>query len=117
MADETKDTSPQGDESHDAKQSTVETVGADVPEKAGALPPEAGSRAPVEEFEAKIKEEAAAENTLKPEAKIEAALPGVEKPSLTPTVEGGTEKPAPPKPAPPKAAPAAGHKPAAPAKK
>src|SRR6266852_5756458 len=115
MADDTKDISPQGDESGDTKQSTGETVGADVPEKAPALPPEAGLRAPVEEIEAKIREESAPEGALKPEAKIEAALPGVEKPSLTPTVEGGTDKQTPPKPAPPKAATAAGHKPAAPA--
>src|SRR5216683_2919163 len=63
----------------------------------------------------------------------EVALPGVEKPSMTPTVEGasaagdpsapkkvepeGEEKPAPPRAAPPKAAPAAGHKPAPPPRK
>jgi len=117
MADDTKDISPQREESGDTEQSTGETVGADVPEKAPALPPEAGSRAPVEEIEAKIREESAPEGALKPEAKVEAALPGVEKPSLTPTVEGGTDKQTPPKPAPPKAAPAAGHKPAPPAKK
>lgn len=65
--------------------------------------------------------------------KQEVALPGVEKPSMTPTVEGASasgepsapkkvepegpsEKPAPPRAA-PKAAPAAGHKPAPPPKK
>src|SRR5216684_2351106 len=63
----------------------------------------------------------------------EVALPGVEKPSMTPTEEGaiaagspsapkkvepeGEGKPAPPRAAPPKAAPAAGHKPAPPPKK
>jgi NADH-quinone oxidoreductase subunit C len=114
MTDENKD---KGDEPRDTKKPTVETVGADVPEKAPALPPEAGSRAPAEEIEAKVKEERPAEQTLKTEAKIEVALPGVEKPSLTPTVEGATEKPTPPKPAPPKATPPAGHKPAPPAKK
>jgi NADH-quinone oxidoreductase subunit C len=131
------------------------TVGADVPDKAQPLPPEAGSISPAEEVEAKVKSETPAGEKLKTEAKVEQALPGVEKPSMTPTAEGASEKgepataqkteaatprpktetakPAPPrapaaeksvaekpaaeKAAPPKAAPAAGHKPAAPAKK
>jgi len=117
---------------------SAETVGADVPDKAQPLPPEAGSVSPAAEVEAKTKPETPAGEKLKTEAKVEQALPGVEKPSMTPTAEGASEKgepstpqkkeatpakPAPPraaaseKAAPPKAAPAAGHKPAAPAKK
>jgi len=140
MGDETKDTSPdQGDEPSDIKQSAKDqsdkshpagTVGADVPEKAKPLPPEAGSLSPAQEIEAKTKAEQPAGETLRTEAKVEVALPGVEKPSMTPTVEGATtageppkkvdteaaEKPAPPRAA-PKAPPAAGHKPAPPPKK
>jgi NADH-quinone oxidoreductase subunit C len=101
------------------------TVGADAPEKARPLPPEAGSRAPAEEAEASAKEKLPPGEKLKTEAKAEAALPVPEKPSKTPTAEGASEKgepstaqkAAPPaKPAPPKAAPAAGHKPAPPKK-
>ena len=116
------------------------TVGADVPDKAQPLPPEAGTVSPADEIESKTKSEIPAGEKLKTEAKIEAALPGVEKPSKTPTVEGASEKgepatpektaparpqtgaaspkAAPPraaageKPVPPKATPAAGHKPA-----
>jgi NADH-quinone oxidoreductase subunit C len=162
MAEETKDT-PGEDKPRDTKQAGADqvnepstdnaekvikpvdtassgTVGADVPEKAQALPPDAGTISPADEIEARAKSELAAGEKLKTEAKVEAALPGVEKPSKTPTVEGASEKgepstpektepakpqtgaaapkPAPPraatgeKPAPPKAAPAAGHKPA-----
>lgn len=120
------------------------TVGADVPDKAQPLPPEAGSVDPAAEVEAKTKSEIPAGEKLKTEAKVEQALPGVEKPSMTPTTEGASEKgepatpqkieaappkqtpaakPAPPraaageKPVPPKAPPAAGAKPAPPAKK
>lgn len=112
---------------------SAETVGADVPDKAQPLPPEAGSVDPAAEVEAKAKSEIPAGEQLKTEAKVEQALPGVEKPSMTPTAEGASEKgepsttqTAPPKPkpappraaaAPPKAAPAAGSKPAPPAKK
>src|SRR4029453_7073005 len=100
MGDETKDTSPdQGDEPSDIKQSatdqpdksqTAGTVGADVPDKAKPLPPEAGSVSPAEEIAAKTKAEQPSGETLRTEAKVEAALPGVEKPSMTPTVEGAT---------------------------
>jgi NADH-quinone oxidoreductase subunit C len=140
MADDTRDSSTnQGNESNkpDETKAGSETVGADVPEKAAALPPGAGSVLPAEELEAKAKTELPPEEKVKTEAKVEDALPGVDKPSLTPTVEGTSEKgqpavptktappaheAAPPaagaeKPAPPKAAPAAGHKPAPPAKK
>jgi NADH-quinone oxidoreductase subunit C len=149
MADETKDTpTDQGSESGEEKSpgkpletsKPLETtnVGADVPEKAAALPPEAGSVLPAEELEAKVKAELPTGEKLKTEAKVEDALPGVDKPSLTPTFEGASEKgtpsvptktappsheaaapgaPAGEKPAPPKAAPAAGHKPAPPARK
>jgi len=132
MSDETKDTP----ENHDEK---PKEVGADVPEKAQPLPPEAGAVDPAAEVEAKVKSEAAPSEELKTEAKAENALPGVEKPSKTPEVEGAsaegegpaapkaapkeavtakpapprapaTEKPAAEKAAPPKAAPAAGHK-------
>src|SRR5215510_8154200 len=137
MGDETKDTS-QSDEQRDrdktaidqkdkpaAQQvSSVDTVGADVPEKAQALPPEAGSVAPAEEAEKKAKTALPSDEKVKTEAKAEAALPGVEKPSLTPTVEGASEtkpeapgKPARSETAPPKAPPTAGHKPAPPPKK
>ena len=148
MADETKDTpTDQGSESGEEKSPAkpletgkpleTTTVGADVPEKAHALPPEAGSVLPAEELEAKVKAELPAGEKVKTEAKVEDALPGVDKPSLTPTVEGASEKgqptvpkkvqppaheaapgaPAAEKPAPPKAAPAAGHKPAPPPRK
>jgi NADH-quinone oxidoreductase subunit C len=148
MTDETKDTpTDQGSESGEEKSpgkpsETTPTVGADIPEKAPALPPEAGSVLPAEELEAKVKSKLTpglpAGEKLKTEAKVEDALPGVDKPSLTPTVEGASEKGAPSvptkteppsheaaapgasageKPAPPKAAPAAGHKPAPPARK
>jgi NADH-quinone oxidoreductase subunit C len=143
MADETKDTptdqgSESGEEKSPAKPLETTTVGADVPEKAAALPPEAGSVLPAEELEAKVKAELPPGEKLKTEAKVEDALPGVDKPSLTPTVEGASEKgapsvptkteppsheaappraPAAEKPAPPKAAPAAGSKPAPPARK
>jgi NADH-quinone oxidoreductase subunit C len=112
----------------------VETIGADIPEKAQPLPPEAGSVSPADEIESKVKTTIPPGEKLKTEAKVEAALPGVEKPSKTPTLEGASEKgepavpvegePAKPKtgaqtarPAPPKAAPAPGQKPAPPAKK
>src|SRR6267142_1944664 len=128
MGDETKDTSPnQGDEPSDSKQSATDqpdnsrptaTVGADIPEKAQPLPPEAGSVSPAEEIEAKTKAEDPSGETLRTEAKVEVALPGVQKPSMTPTVEGASatgepsatrkieaeatsEKPAPPRPVPP----------------
>src|SRR5947207_2048034 len=142
MADDTKDSSTNpGSESNKPDETRAaadrETVGADVPEKAVALPPEAGSVLPAEELEAKVKAELPPGEKVKTEAKVEDALPGVDKPSLTPTVEGASEKgepavpektqppaheAAPPaaaaeKPAPPKAAPAAGHKPAPPARK
>jgi NADH-quinone oxidoreductase subunit C len=122
-----------------------DAVGADLPEKAQPLPPEAGSVKPADEAEAKAKVKLPAGEKVKTEAKVEAALPGVEKPSKTPAVEGASEegkpaapqkaepvapeagagapKPSPPratageKGAPAKAAPAAGHKPAAPPKK
>ena len=111
-----------------------ETVGADVPEKAHALPPIAGSVSPADEAEAKLKAELPAGEKPKTEAKDEVALPGTAKPSKTPAVEGASEAgqpatpqkttPAPPetgpasvKPAPPKAAPAAGARPAPPARK
>src|SRR5258707_2316455 len=147
MADETKDTpTDQGSESGEEKSPGLETgkpletttVGEDIPEKAAAFPPEAGSVLPAEELEAKVKAELPPGEKVKTEAKVEDALPGVDKPSLTPTVEGASEKGAPSvptkteppsheaaapgapageKPPPPKAAPAAGHKPAPPARK
>jgi NADH-quinone oxidoreductase subunit C len=143
MADDTRDPSTnQGNETPAKPDETraradAETVGADVPEKAAALPPEAGSVLPAEELAAKVKAELPQGEKVKTEAKVEEALPGVDKPSLTPTVEGASEKGqpavpkkteppaheaappagAPAKPAPPKAVPAAGHKPAPPAKK
>jgi NADH-quinone oxidoreductase subunit C len=157
MEDETKDTT-KGDDSRDNEQKAVDqkdrstkstapndTVGADIPEKAPALPAEAGTLSPAAEIEAKVKAELSPEEKLKSEAKVEQALPGVEKPSLTPTVEGASQQGEPsapvktkpvsdskaetpppkappraavdPSAAPPKAAPAAGHKPAPPAKK
>src|SRR5215471_1010252 len=153
MGDETKDT-PQNDNSGDREQSGIEKkdqpaqqvssadqVGADVPEKAKVLPPESGSLPP-DEAEKTAKVALPPDQKVKTEAKVESALPGVEKPSLTSMVEGASEttqpaapsKPTPPaKPegappkappraagaegAPPKAAPAAGHKPAPPPKK
>jgi hypothetical protein len=100
MADETKDTptdqgSESGEEKSPGKPLETTTVGADIPEKAAALPPEAGSVLPAEELEAKIKAEPPTGEKLKTEAKVEDALPGVDKPSLTPTVEGASEKGAP----------------------
>ena len=130
MADETKDTTGKPEET---RSDAADTVEADIPEKAPALPAEAVAVSPADEIEAKVKTESPPEETLKTEAKVEAALPGVDEPSLTPTVEGASDKgePAAPKkiepvahessppekPAPPKAAPAAGDKPAPPAKK
>jgi NADH-quinone oxidoreductase subunit C len=149
MTDETKDTpTDQGSESAEEKSpgkpsettaqaGPADTVGADVPDKAKPLPPEAGAVLPAEELEAKVKAELPPGEKVKTEAKAEEALPGVDKPSLTPTVEGASEKGAPAapkkteppaheaapptaaaeKPAPPKAAPATGHKPAPPPRK
>lgn len=114
MAEETKDI-PNGDKPRDSKQASTnqvnessadkgekakepvqvessETVGADVPEKAHSLPPEAGTVSPVDEIEAKTKSELPVGEKLKTEAKVETALPGVEKPSKTPTIEGASEK-------------------------
>jgi len=84
---------------------TAETVGADLPEKAQPLPPEAGAVSPAAEIEAKTKAELPAGEKLKTEAKIEQALPGVEKPSKTPTTEGASEKGEPPTPQKTEAAP------------
>ena len=150
MTDESKDTpTDQGSEPGEEKSpsqpskttapaDSADTIGADIPEKAPALPPEAGSVLPAEELEAKVKAGLPPGEKVKTEAKVEDALPGVDKPSLTPTVEGASEKgtpsaptkiappsheaappkaPAGEKPAPPKAAPAAGHKPAPPPRK
>ncbi|HVF89045.1 MAG TPA: NADH-quinone oxidoreductase subunit C [Blastocatellia bacterium] len=150
MADEIKDT-PEGPEDKPEQTSRegvrpstdpsaaeplkTGEVGADVPEKAQPLPPEAGTVDPAAEAEARAKPELAPGDEVKTEAKVENALPGVEKPSKTPSVEGASDagaeppaatpppRPAPPrapateKAAPPKAAPAAGHKPPPPAKK
>jgi NADH-quinone oxidoreductase subunit C len=128
MTDDSKDTPEgkgDGEEVKDRQAGEEATVGADVPEKAQPLPPEAGSRATAEEGEARIKPTLQPGEKPKTEAKAEAALPGVEKPSMTPTAEGASEKgepattkkEAPPaKPAPPKAAPAAGHRPPPPKK-
>ena len=114
MAEETKDI-PGGDKPRDTKQANTDqvnespadtgekakapvqaelggTVGADVPDKAQPLPPEAGTISPADEIEAKIKSESPVGEKLKTEAKVETALPGVEKPSKTPTVEGASEK-------------------------
>jgi NADH-quinone oxidoreductase subunit C len=129
------DSADQGKESIPAESAAL--IGADVPEKAQPLAPEAGTVSPADEIEASTKSKPAAGETLKTEAKAEAALPGVEKPSKTPTVEGAEEKggpatpektesakpqsgaasakPAPPRAAgekgvPPKAPPAPGHK-------
>jgi len=131
QADANDVTKSAADSAEKSKESTrvdaTATVGADVPDKAQPLPSEPDAKLPVGE-------------KLKTEAKAEVALPGVEKPSKTPTVEGASEKgepstpqktesakppsepasakPVPPrapageKSAPPKAAPAAGHKPA-----
>lgn len=149
MADEPKDRPSNQDKESPPRPEppgeSAETVGASLPEKARPLPPEAGSVSPADEIESKVKATTPAEEKLKTEAKVEAALPGVEKPSKTPTLEGASEKgepavptegepakpqtgaqsarPAPPraaasdKPAPPKAAPTAGQKAAPPAKK
>lgn len=70
----------------------TETVGADTPDAAQPLPPEAGSDSPAQEVEAKVKAQSQAGEKLKTEAKVDQALPGVEKPSKTPTVEGASEK-------------------------
>src|SRR5438105_2575953 len=124
---------------------STETVGADVPEKARALPPIAGSISPADEAEAKAKANLPAGEKVKTEAKDEVALPGTAKPSKTPALEGASAtgepstpqkttpvppatgaagtRPTPPrapisdKAAPPKAAPAAGARPAPPARK
>ncbi len=150
MADEDKETPqdqidkpPAQDKAQDSAQEKGATTGADVPAQAQPLPPEAGTRDPAAEIEAKVKAEQPAAEKLKTEAKAEEALPGVEKPSMTPVTEGASregepaapEKAAPPRPqegaasakpapppratpaAPPKAPAEAGHKPAAPAKK
>jgi NADH-quinone oxidoreductase subunit C len=116
-----------------AQETTAETVGADIPEKAPPLPPVAGLVAPADEGEAKLKAELSAGEKLKTEAKDEVALPALTNPSKTPVVEGTSEsgepttpqkaRPAPPpraavadKGAPPKAAPATSPKPAPPRK-
>jgi NADH-quinone oxidoreductase subunit C len=93
MADESDDkvNKPTTDKAEESKESPA-TTGADVPEKAPPLPPEAGSIDPAAEIEAKTKATLAAGETPKTEAKAEEALPGVEKPSKTPTVEGASEK-------------------------
>ena len=153
MADDPKDTlnNRSGDQSKQASdnesvtvspenvgkspEATLETVGADVPDKAQPLPPVAGSVSPAAEGEAKLKAELSAGEKPKTEAKDEAALPGLTRPSKTPAVEGASEtgKPATPqkttpapsqtmpsaadKGAPPKAAPVAGQKLAPPARK
>lgn len=106
MADETK-------ENPENPAEKPEEVGADVPEKAQPLPPEAGAVDPAAEVEAKVKPELPPSDELKTEAKVDNALPGVEKPSKTPTVEGASaeaEGPSAPKeeaplrkPAPPRA--------------
>jgi hypothetical protein len=75
---------------------SAETVGGDSPEKAQPLPPEAGSVSPAAEVEAKTKAELPAGEKLKTEAKVDQALPGVEKPSMTPSTEGASEKGGPP---------------------
>ncbi|MEN3333891.1 MAG: NADH-quinone oxidoreductase subunit [Blastocatellia bacterium] len=118
-----------------SSEATFETVGADVPDKAQPLPPVAGAVSPAAEGEAKLKAELSAGEKPKTEAKDEAALPGLTRPSKIPAVEGASETgkpaipqkttPAPPqtgpgaadKGAPPKAAPVAGHKPAPPPRK
>src|SRR5687767_7534211 len=64
---------------------TAGDVGADVPEKAQPLPPVAGSVSPADEIESRVKATIPPEEKVKTEAKVEAALPGVEKPSKTPT--------------------------------
>ncbi|HJQ68590.1 MAG TPA: NADH-quinone oxidoreductase subunit C [Blastocatellia bacterium] len=135
MADESNDKvdKPTTESTEESKESP-KTTGADVPEKAQPLPPEAGSVDPAAEIAAKTKDTLPAGEKPKTEAKAEEALPGVEKPSKTPAVEGASEKgepatpekvaPTPPKegaasvkPAPPRAPAAekaAGEKPAPP---
>src|SRR5437667_2145615 len=109
MTDETKDTPPDqssesvgekspGKPSESPRVESADTVGADVPEKAPALPPEAGSVLPAEELEARIKAELPPDEKLKTEAKVEDALPGVDKPSVTPTEQGAREQGTPPAP-------------------
>ncbi|HKY03919.1 MAG TPA: NADH-quinone oxidoreductase subunit C [Blastocatellia bacterium] len=156
MADEDKETPQDQDKppvqnngpekADDSARDAGATTGADVPAEAQPLPPEAGTSDPAAEIEAKVKSELPAGEKLKTEAKVEEALPGVEKPSMTPVTEGASregepatpEKAAPPRPqegaasakpappraatparpaTPPKAAAEAGHKPAPPAKK
>ncbi|HKQ06865.1 MAG TPA: hypothetical protein VJ464_17155, partial [Blastocatellia bacterium] len=109
MADDPKDRSDIGSTPDSG---SPETVGADVPDKAQALPPIAGSVAPADEGEAKLKAELPAGQKPKTEAKDEAALPGTDKPSKTPAVEGASETgapatPQPTTPAPPATGPAA----------
>ncbi|HJQ24286.1 MAG TPA: NADH-quinone oxidoreductase subunit C [Blastocatellia bacterium] len=125
MADDPKDRPDSG------RSDPPETVGADVPEHAQPLPPIAGSISPADEGEAKLKAELPAGQVPKTEAKDEAALPGTDKPSKTPAVEGASEAgapaapqkttPAPPRApsagAPPKAAAEAGSRPAPPPRK
>ena len=96
MADESDDKvdKPTTDGSEESKDSR-KTTGADVPEKARPLPPEAGSVDPAAEIEAKTKATLPAGEKPKTEAKAEEALPGVEKPSKTPAIEGASEKGAP----------------------
>jgi NADH-quinone oxidoreductase subunit C len=131
MGDETKDTS-QSDDSRDREQpaidkkdqpaqqvSSTDKVGADVPEKAQALPPDAGAVSPADEAEKKATQALPPDEKVKTEAKAESALPGVEKPSLTPTVEGAsetTQPAAPSKPAPPAKPDAGAAPPKAPSK-
>jgi NADH-quinone oxidoreductase subunit C len=144
QADVNEITEPSADNAEKVKEpiraESTATVGADVPDKAQPLPPESGALSPADEVEAKTRAKLPPGEELKTEAKVEAALPGVMKPSKTPTTEGASEKgepatpekaepakpqsgaaspkPVPPrapvgeKGAPPKAAPAAGHKPA-----
>jgi NADH-quinone oxidoreductase subunit C len=109
MADDPKDRSDIGST---ADSGSPETVGADVPDKAQALPPVAGSIAPADEGEAKLKAELPAGQKPKTEAKDEMALPGTDKPSKTPAVEGASETgapatPQPTTPTPPATGPAA----------
>ena len=93
MVDESDDKldKPTTDSREESKESPT-TAGADVPEKAQPLPPEAGSVDPAAEIEAKTKATLPAGEKPKTEAKAEEALPGVEKPSKTPAIEGASEK-------------------------
>ncbi len=93
MADESDDkVDKPTTESREESKESPKTTGADVPEKAQPLPPEAGSVDPAAEIEAKTKATLPAGEKPKTEAKAEEALPGVEKPSKTPTIEGASEK-------------------------